>query len=73
MLSLKVDLKKVKKIFLQKCEAKGIDFSLNKMFPDNLEGILKPYWERELSRLVYSRPDLKKVMKEIKDGLKFLG
>lgn len=72
MLSLKFDRNKVKKLFVEKCKTKGIEMDKNNIFPENLEEILKPYWDKELSRLVYPVPDLKKVINALKTKLTFL-
>ena len=73
MLSLDVEKEKIKEIFIKKCGVKDLEFKgIEQFFPDDLKEILKPYWERELSRLVYKVPNLKKVIKEIKIGVRFL-
>ncbi len=72
MLSLKFNKDKVRKLFFEKCKIKGIEIKKVILFPENLEDILKPYWEKELSRLVFPIPDLKGVIKELKDKLSFL-
>jgi len=73
MLSLDVEKDKIKEIFIKKCGVKGIEFKgIGQFFPDDLKEILKPYWERELSRLIYDIPNLKKVIEEIKIGVRFL-
>lgn len=73
MLSLKIKKNKVKKIFVKKCEVKDLEFNgIQQFFPDDLEKVLEPYWKRELSRLVYKVPNLKRVIGETKTNLKFL-
>ena len=73
MLELKVDNEKLRKLFLMKCRVKQIEFkNLDQLLPRNIEETLQPYWERELSRLVFPIPDLKTVIYELKKGLEFL-
>jgi len=72
MLSLKFDGGMIRKLFLEKCKIKGIEIEEASIFPENLEDILKPYWEKELSRLVYPIPDLRKVINDLKNKLTFL-
>ena len=71
-LSLNVDKRMIAKLLMRKCKFKGIELDMEKIFPENLKEILTPYWERELSRLVYPVPDLNRVIRELKNGLKFL-
>jgi uncharacterized protein len=64
---------KVKELFKKKCEIKGIEFKgSEKIFPNDTESILGPYWEQELGRLLNPLPDLTIVLKELKDRLCFL-
>ncbi len=73
ILSLDADKKKTEKFFLKKCKIKTLDFkSTDQFFPEGLDEILRPYWERELSRLVNRIPNMDKVLKEIKSNVKFL-
>ena len=64
------DKARLKVLLAKKFEYKGIEFNLDQIFPEDLFDILKGYWERELSRLVYPVPDLKKVISELKKELK---
>jgi len=72
MLSLKFDQGRVRKLFLEKCKIKGIEIEKENIFPENLEDILRSYWEKELSRLVYPIPDLRKAINDLKSKLTFL-
>ena len=72
MLSLKYDQGRVRKLFLEKCKIKGIEIEEENIFPENLEDILRSYWEKELSRLVYPIPDLRKAINDLKSKLTFL-
>jgi len=65
-----VDLKHTRELFLQKCKIKGLEFSLERMFPAHLKEVLEPYWKRELSRLVYPVPELDVVLRDLRDQLK---
>lgn len=70
MLSLKTDKKKIRELFFKKCEIKQIEFkNMEQLFPKDLEEILRPYWERELSRLVSPIPDLTMVLNQLKNNL----
>lgn len=71
-----MDLKKekVRELFRKKCTIKGIDFKdIGKVFGDEIEDTLKPYWERELGRLLNPLPDLSVVLDELRKSLEFLG
>lgn len=72
MISLKFNQGGVRKLFLEKCKIKEIEIDEENIFPENLEDILKPYWEKELARLVYPVPDLRKVINDLKSKLTFL-
>lgn len=70
LLKFRVKMKKVERMFRKKCELKGMAFkNKNQIFPDNLTEILKPYWKRELSRLVYPVPELENVLSDLKKKL----
>jgi len=64
-----VDQRKTWNLFLEKCKVKGIEFSMEAMFPSALEETLAPYWERELGRLVYPVPELSKVLRELREWI----
>lgn len=58
---------KLRKLLKEKCELKGIQLMDTSQFlPDDIESILKPYWERELGRLVNPLPDLNTVLDELR-------
>ena len=42
------------------------------IFPENIYTILKPYWERELGRLVNPLHDLDLVLKDLRNKIQFL-
>ncbi len=57
----------------KKCEIQGIDFSTaSQMFPENIFDTLRPYWERELGRLLNPLPDLRNVLDDLQAELDFL-
>jgi len=70
----KFDNKKVKELFLQKCNSKKIQFTgINQFFPEDISKTLEPYIERGLTRL--SRDPLlplETILKELKESLKQL-
>ena len=71
---IEFDTQIIKSIFLEKCKIKKIKFEgINQIFPDNLFEILKPYWERELGRLINPTPEMEGVINDLKRSLKFLG
>ena len=73
LLRLKPDPKKTRSLFFKKCELKEIKFEgLVQFFPPDLREILRPYWERELGRLVHPLPELDQVLREMKEKLDFL-
>jgi len=64
---------KVIDLFQQKCELKGIKFlGKDQFFKDNLLDILRPYWQRELGRLLNPLPDLNELIAELQVKLDFL-
>ena len=70
---LGINQKKVEQFFRKKCEAKHINLQgIDQLFPKDIAGILQPYWERELGRLVYPLPELEKVLRDLKSRLDFL-
>ena len=66
---MRLDKARLKALLAKKFEYKGIEFSLDRIFPEDLFDILKGYWERELGRLVYPVPELEKVISDLKRGL----
>lgn len=71
--SIDFDQGKVQRLFRKKCEIKEIQFkSIDEIFPDDLESILKPYWDQELGRLVNPLPELRIVLARLKEKLRFL-
>ena len=70
---MKFDKRKIEIVFANKCAIKGIESrGLRHVFTSDLEKTLKPYWERELGRLVYPTPDMDAVLADIKKGIGFL-
>lgn len=70
---MKIDLERVKRIFRRKCEIRNIRFSgLEQIFPEDIHEILKPYWDKELGRLVSPNPEQGMVLEDLKKALKFL-
>ena len=70
---LKVNLQKVRHIFRKKCEIKHlISQGIGQFFPEGIREILKPYWKRELGRLVYLLPGLEEILADLKSRLGFL-
>ena len=64
---------RLKTLLGKKFQYKGIEFKgLDDMFPSDLLEILEGYWERELARLVYPVPEMKKVISDVRNHLKFL-
>lgn len=70
---LKPNQKKTRSLFFKKCEVKKIKFERTaQFFPPDLQEVLRPYWERELGRLVRPLPDLDAVLVEMRKRLNFL-
>lgn len=70
---IKINKRKLKRIFKKKCEIKNVKFfGLKQIFPKDIYETLKPYWDKELRRLVSSYPDLEIVISDLKKALKFL-
>lgn len=70
---MKFDEQQIKRTFMAKCAIKKIEFKgKRQLFPDSLQETLKPYWERELGRLINPVPDMKVVLDDLKDALKLL-
>jgi predicted nucleotidyltransferase component of viral defense system len=70
---LDIDLERVKRLFRQKCKVKGIEFQgIEQVFPADIIEVLTPYWERELSRLLYPTPKVDEVIKGLNERLGFL-
>jgi len=70
---MKFNERKIKKTFLAKCAIKKIEFEgKRQIFPPGLQETLKPYWERELGRFINPVPDMKAVLDELGNALKFL-
>jgi predicted nucleotidyltransferase component of viral defense system len=74
LLHLDVKRAKLKRLFLEKCKYKGIEFrDIQQIFPPDIEDVLAGYWERELGRLVNPVPSLDLVLRELRGMLAFLG
>lgn len=71
----KFDDRKVKELFLQKCESKRIQFTgIEQFFPENISQTLEPYLYRGLARLSREPlPTLETILSELRESLtKFL-
>ena len=70
---MRFDGKKIKRIFLAKCALKNIEFEgKDQIFPPDILETLKPYWERELGRLINPTPDIQRVLRDLKKALEFI-
>jgi predicted nucleotidyltransferase component of viral defense system len=73
MLQMRLDRTKLRTLLVKKFEYKGIEFEeMSKVFPADLFEVLKSYWDRELGRLVYPVPELKRVVSDLRNSLAFL-
>jgi predicted nucleotidyltransferase component of viral defense system len=71
--SMDMDKQKIKQVFEKKIAVKNLEFhGLGQIFPSDLKEKLKPYWERELGRLVRPLPDMTKVLNSLEGILEFL-
>jgi predicted nucleotidyltransferase component of viral defense system len=67
------DKKIINAVFRKKCIIKKVEFEgIEQIFPDDLLKMLKPYWERELGRLINPTPRMETVINDLKRLLKFL-
>jgi len=67
------DRVKLLKLFRKKCELKDIEYTgMNDILGNETMGILEPYWERELGRLLNPLPDLREMLSELTKKLAFL-
>ncbi|MFB0562976.1 MAG: nucleotidyl transferase AbiEii/AbiGii toxin family protein [Candidatus Lokiarchaeia archaeon] len=70
---IEFDTQRIRSIFTEKCKIKKIEHEgINQIFPDNLFEIIKPYWERELGRLINPTPEMKVVINDLERSLKFI-
>jgi len=66
----KFDKTRLKDVFAKKCAVKNVTFEgLAQVFPEDLTETLRPYWNRELGRLVSPLPDLDVVLKKARETL----
>lgn len=71
LLELEIDLRHVRTLFKRKCEFKDIEFAGSRhFFPADILEVLRPYWERELGRLLQPLPSLETVVSELKKRLR---
>lgn len=64
---------KIMEVFAKKCAVKAVRFEgLPQILPKDLQETLRPYWERELGRLIRPAPDMDVVLKDIRKTLSFL-
>ncbi len=74
LLRLDVKRTKLKRLFLEKCRYKGIEFyDIQQILPSDIGEILTGYWKRELGRLVSPVPKLEPVLRDLREMLSFLG
>jgi predicted nucleotidyltransferase component of viral defense system len=67
------DRQKIRHVFKKKLAVKSLAYEGPvQIFPADLKETLKPYWERELGRLVNPIPDMEAVLAELRQLLKFL-
>lgn len=67
------DRQKLIHVYKKKLAVKNLEFrGLDQIFPVDLQETLKPYWERELGRLVSPLPDMMKLLSGLKGALRFL-
>jgi len=69
IMGLKIDLQKTKEILERKCNVREVEIDIDRMFPGDLLDILRPYWERELGRLLRQPPEMEKVIDELRSKL----
>lgn len=70
---MEFDKKRIGSAFEKKCAVKGVKFEgLKQIFPKDLKETLRPYWQRELGRLINPTPNMEAVLKEVKTILDFL-
>ena len=72
MMDLKLDFRKVREILERKCEARGVEIDIDRIFPEDLLDILRPYWEKELGRLLRRPPEMERVIDELRSKLHYL-
>ncbi len=73
LLQMDFDRRNLRLIITKKLAVKSIEYKgASEIFPSDLKETLKPYWERELGRLVNPVPDMEGALKEIKAGLRLL-
>lgn len=69
------DKDRIRKMFLEKCKTKGVDFTgMGQFFPTGIVEALGPYLETGLTRLSREPlPPLATIVDELRDSLAFLG
>ncbi len=68
-----LDIHKIKQVFERKLAIRNLEFKgLGQIFPADLHETLRPYWERELGRLVSPLPEITNVLSSLRGALKFL-
>jgi len=71
--NLHLDRTVITRLFREKLKVKEIEWDgLVGIFPDNIDELLKGYWERELGRLVQPVPDMETVLEKLKQELQWL-
>ncbi|MFQ6061244.1 MAG: hypothetical protein ACE5KV_08155 [Thermoplasmata archaeon] len=70
-MELEIDLQDIRTMFEKKCEFKDIELlGSHQFFPADIPEALRPYWERELGRLLQPLPSLETVVSELKKKLR---
>jgi len=73
LFQMEFDTQTIRRVFVKKLAVKSLEYEgPAQIFPPDLQDTLKPYWERELGRLVNPVPDLEAVLADLRELLKFL-
>jgi predicted nucleotidyltransferase component of viral defense system len=73
LIQMEFDKQKIRRVFAKKLAVKSLEYKgPSQIFPANLRDTLKPYWERELGRLVNPVPDMEAVFADLRQLLNFL-
>jgi len=73
LMPMAIDKQKIRHVFIKKLAVKSLEYQgPGQIFPEDLKDTLKPYWQRELGRLVNPVPDLETVLADLRELLKFL-
>jgi len=73
LIKLRLNKDKLRTLLKRKFQYKGIEFKgLDDMFPRDLLEILEGYCERELGRLIHPVPEMRRVINDLRNHLRFL-